>query len=547
MTMADDQKNLDILIRTKAELGGAQALEQQLERDIGKAKALGNIEELAKLTPQLATVRAAIGSAQVGQEDLTGAMDKGAEAAEKSHISHGALHKLFREIGNNTAPMLGHALTAALYGPIGLAIALGSAVEGVKSAFEAEAQAAEDFQAAIESGADVESMSKAAGEFQAAVASSAVAADEFERAMGKIKSGQTDIKTETDAAVAALHAESQAWAAVQKSRTDAARADIRADAAAGKISKEEEIRRIAELEGRAAQEKTQKSAADRAKELELRKQELVKTAAAAAVAEAAVPAAQDAAEKDKIKVKRREKLAEEIRERIKAAEEQNAKLLEQIGPLDFSDNSKTSGTSKLPGAHSAEAIRYQTGKAQIEANEEMIPNLKRQLGRLSNTPSVVANERSAAKTADEEKEAVENAKRLAARVKELEKEVAEKTASNALADATDAAVAGNEQHARATDAGSQIHTELTGRMRRDVETIQNYEKEATINPQELAKAGAAIRDLQAMLAQNADLLNDLAGLGSSVKDLGHAQSKLAAETALARQIAQQALENSNLH
>ena len=40
--MADAEKSVDFVLRTRAELGGAQALEAALERDIGKAKALGN-------------------------------------------------------------------------------------------------------------------------------------------------------------------------------------------------------------------------------------------------------------------------------------------------------------------------------------------------------------------------------------------------------------------------------------------------------------------------------------------------------------------------
>lgn len=54
--MAD--KDLEILIRTKAELAGAREAEAQLERDIGKARALG--QEYGELETRLKRVRAAM-------------------------------------------------------------------------------------------------------------------------------------------------------------------------------------------------------------------------------------------------------------------------------------------------------------------------------------------------------------------------------------------------------------------------------------------------------------------------------------------------------
>ena len=54
--MAD--KDLEILIRTKAELAGAREAEAQLERDIGKARALG--QEYGELETRLKRVRAAL-------------------------------------------------------------------------------------------------------------------------------------------------------------------------------------------------------------------------------------------------------------------------------------------------------------------------------------------------------------------------------------------------------------------------------------------------------------------------------------------------------
>jgi hypothetical protein len=135
--MSDSEKSLDITIRTRAELAGAQAFEASLERDIGKAKALGNVEELKKLQPQLETVRGSIAGAELAQKDLGDAMDKGAAAAEHSTISHRGLHMLLHEMGNVTVPGLGRAFGALAFGPIGALIAIVSAFEAVKKSIEA--------------------------------------------------------------------------------------------------------------------------------------------------------------------------------------------------------------------------------------------------------------------------------------------------------------------------------------------------------------------------------------------------------------------------
>lgn len=133
---ADSEKSLDITIRTKAELSGAQALGQELERKIGQAKALGDTDALKKLQPQLSAVNDSLRTAQVSQEALSGAEHAGAEAAEHSHVSHRALHKLLHEMGNVTIPGFGGALSSLMFGPLGAVIALVSVFEAVKHSIE---------------------------------------------------------------------------------------------------------------------------------------------------------------------------------------------------------------------------------------------------------------------------------------------------------------------------------------------------------------------------------------------------------------------------
>jgi hypothetical protein len=56
--------------------------------------------------------------------------------SEMLHHNHRALHMVFNQIGKESAPELGHALGAALRGPLGIAIAVGIAFETVKKHIE---------------------------------------------------------------------------------------------------------------------------------------------------------------------------------------------------------------------------------------------------------------------------------------------------------------------------------------------------------------------------------------------------------------------------
>jgi hypothetical protein len=123
--MADDQKTLDILIRTQAELAGAKSLEQSLEQSIGKAKALGDVDELKKLAPQLDAVRASLKGAKVETEEASSAT-----AEHTKHLENGRM--VFMEL-NKLIPGLGDALHAAFSGPIGPVILLGIAIAEIES------------------------------------------------------------------------------------------------------------------------------------------------------------------------------------------------------------------------------------------------------------------------------------------------------------------------------------------------------------------------------------------------------------------------------
>ena len=182
--MADEQKIVDVLIRTKAELAGAQGLEQQLERDIGKAKALGDVEGLKKLQPQLDAVRASLKSATVDTEAASAATEEHNKHLEGSRLLLGELNKI--------VPGLGHMLHAAFAGPIGPAFALAMVVYEVKKSIDetnealdkmGEKAAEADFLPGIE--AKLEVMRSAIG-----------AADAYVLKLADIKAGEHNVSTE---------------------------------------------------------------------------------------------------------------------------------------------------------------------------------------------------------------------------------------------------------------------------------------------------------------------------------------------------------------
>jgi hypothetical protein len=116
--MAD--QSIQILIKTIADATGITLTTEQ----IGKLKeAMDDSKESA-------------GGLADATDILKQSDDSAHESVEKLHISHRALHLVMQMIGRETSPMLGRALTGALYGPIGMVIALGAAVEWVKKSFD---------------------------------------------------------------------------------------------------------------------------------------------------------------------------------------------------------------------------------------------------------------------------------------------------------------------------------------------------------------------------------------------------------------------------
>lgn len=100
----------------------------------------------AKAREALAAIEQIKGSTKGLAQETQGLGEKEEEASkftEALHHNHRALHQIMHLLGKETVPELGHALTGALYGPIGIVIALGAGFEFLKKKLE-EVKEAQD-------------------------------------------------------------------------------------------------------------------------------------------------------------------------------------------------------------------------------------------------------------------------------------------------------------------------------------------------------------------------------------------------------------------
>jgi hypothetical protein len=89
-------------------------------------------EQITKLKDAIGETKGETGALTDSTGELGGEMEKAGDKVEHLHLNHRALHQIMNLIGNETAPGLGRALAGALYGPIGIALALGYAFETVR-------------------------------------------------------------------------------------------------------------------------------------------------------------------------------------------------------------------------------------------------------------------------------------------------------------------------------------------------------------------------------------------------------------------------------
>lgn len=133
--MPDADKSLDILIKTKADLKDAMALQRELQSSRTKAQLLG--KDFSEVDNQLKRVGTAIDGYKARNKDA-------GEEVDELHASHDALRQIMSMIGGQTGPELPEALTGAFQSAIEGAMAFGKALDDVGKKLEAIHQKAGD-------------------------------------------------------------------------------------------------------------------------------------------------------------------------------------------------------------------------------------------------------------------------------------------------------------------------------------------------------------------------------------------------------------------
>jgi len=198
--------DLEYTIKTVSELAGAEAVGHQLEMQIGKAKALG--KDYSELQAQLDRVNGSLKNLPPQLQELHDAETKSSESAKFLHENHRAIHMLFHEMGSETVPGLGHAMNAALVGPLGPAVALVGAVGMLKKAFsdwnaemdaEAESNAMPTFADGVAKvKASFENAASSIAAFQSNLANIATAQNTFANGLQRQLTLMREIATEQE-------------------------------------------------------------------------------------------------------------------------------------------------------------------------------------------------------------------------------------------------------------------------------------------------------------------------------------------------------------
>ena len=247
--MADNENSLDFTIRTRAELAGAEATATALEMQIGKAKALG--QDYSELSAQLNRVQGAITNVQPE-------LKKQNEHLEGSRL-------LFTEI-NRILPGLGHELHAAFLGPVGAVIAFASVVDAAKSQLEAFNKALDD---AAESDA-AHNFAEGIRAMNDALAEGIKKIADYNEAIAKVATHETTIARALGSQLGLM----KAIAAERDKEANAAeaahKAEIERQEKGGEITPEQKAIQEAQLEIKAAQDEAANKRKDEDDEIKRR-------------------------------------------------------------------------------------------------------------------------------------------------------------------------------------------------------------------------------------------------------------------------------------
>lgn len=481
--MADDNSKLNIDIVTKADLAGAEQAAAAQEKLIANAEKLSNTgaglataptdvsnvqeftvatkeeylavqQAIAGLQKRIAVLNA-LGESTTEAKVKLAALDKAlssesaiavaeqmeakaisiktaaaaAAAAEeeerlstqKSIATKHELRGALRVLGQQFSALRGAAYM--IFNPATLGIAaIGIAVrlfEEARQKAEAFRQAMEEFNKPINVGGIAAQMGNASVAFDAAKDS----ADDFWHSLDQVASAEARIAVNTAAAISQLRLQAEEDAKVAEAKRNAARAEIQEQAATGKISKEEEIKRLAELDSKADAETIRRQQKLRADEIAAKKKQADELAAAEKDQTERTKKAQEANQREVEQPIRRQNLSEQLGKQIEAYKQ---KIAEQQKVVDsFAEKNPDIGYDPTsPTQHFA--------RKTLQNNKDTLAALEAQKKTIDAPGYQEKVNHEAAQAAKEMQEAEAELKRIRDQKQKVDQEIKEAQAANAV-------------------------------------------------------------------------------------------------------------------
>jgi hypothetical protein len=493
--------DIEYKIKTSAELAGAEAAADSLERQIGKAKALK--QDYSALETQLKTMRSSIDEYKASTKSETDAADElkrandqladsvhtvsraeaeMAEHAEHATINHRGLHRIAGEL-NRVLPGLGEVMMVAFNPVVATIIILVGLMEALKEHIQATS---EEMAKMAEANIDVTRITDGteAMEAQLETMDAAVGkADEFATATDHIADAQRRVTEETNHTIDALKTQAQYEEEEAKARQKIALDQIKQKVATGQMTPAEGAAAEVDITSRDARE------ADR------RKSDLEKAEIAA-----------------------RKKEQEDL---TAQQNELTNRKISEAGKPEFAQT--TAEDAKNLAAKYKKDADDQT-KYIVDFNKDMSPDeFSKQLAKQSQLIKLQVQQEGVAddmaekaKAAKEEWEkTVISLKKVNDRLAELGDQIPQLESKHTAADEHRKTIRGLEDQSNATN-------RVTGdveRATKDIATVDEIHGKATQTASDAAKVSTALKDAHSAVADAAKTIAQLSGMGADVADL----------------------------
>ncbi|MEI8288669.1 MAG: hypothetical protein WCH99_04305 [Verrucomicrobiota bacterium] len=515
---------LEYKIITTAELAGAEAAAEALERQIGKAKALK--QDYSGLDAQLKTIRGSLDEHKKGLEDSSNATEGLNKHVEGSRMLFGELDRI--------VPGLGHAIHAAFSGPVGAAFGLAAVVYEVKHALdetsaaldEMGAKAAEhDFLPGIE--AKLEVLRNAVG-----------AAASYANKLADIKNGEHGVAEELTKQLALDQAIERARASLISAEKGLAIAQIQKKESLGQMDPEQaalaraNVEKNSILQEQSAHEAAQNQELQRKQaaldEAQKRQRNLETDRAAAAEALAKFSAHQVQVGKDFGNSDKYNKESEEALKKLEAAEQKLAKV---------KNDDILTRPIVYPKPREQLIEEAETEAQMARARYNLIQRGRRQYEQSIN-PAMLSNLEDASKTSRDR--ALENSGtigKLTDQIAELTRVIGdtrpiEREATRIKTQTVDTTADAN----RAENFSRRI-TEDFSVAERDIHSVGNFSDKSSWKPQDLQKAQKEWAEASAKLQDAAGIIPIIQGMGKDMSKMAEMYKELKTELSQVRHTA----------